>query len=95
MKNKQHRSEWILAYLQTHITADHLDRDFVEAYIKECEAPALIAPYGAPICDVLRRDLCRLFKEGKVLRCRVGLNYRESRGFPSWAYVYRRVTTTS
>ena len=89
MTDKQTRYEWILAWLETNLSADALNAQFHEDYHTFFPSYKRRETYwgAAPVPQAMK-DLRALAKLGKLIERRIGLKGNWQPGFPRHVISY-------
>lgn len=88
------RRRWVIDWLKAARArgrvgaVDVLNQDFSDAYLAVTGARCMRVAFGAHKCSQLGRDLSRMYREGSLVRKRVGIRGFAGQGFPRWAWVY-------
>ena len=87
---KQEKLDWIVQYISANGWQDIFMEEFVDAYIEQCKPKKIenIRLWGAQKVPELGRYLGELYKQGKLRRFTVPLNWQQD-GFPKWCYGYQ------
>ncbi len=81
------REAWLIEKIKHKKYVDVLDSRFVDDYKDAHGAKFIPMIIGADKCNLLSKDLARMYKKGILIRYAQGLDGM-GYGFPNWIYSY-------
>lgn len=86
MTLKERQQFWIVQYLNEHLEASVVNRDFHDKFFATFGGKQKIYMWGACPVENAMKLLASMVKEGQLIRKRIGLHGLP--GYPKWVYSY-------